>query len=329
MYSSYIQAIDFFVPNNREFNDPDSKITQKIGIYSRPITDDNEYASDLACQAANKLFDSNVCQREEIEFLIYCTQSPDYYLPSTSCILQDRLGLPTSCGAVDINLGCSGFVYGLSLAKGMIESGMVSNVLLVTSDTYNKYTNPKDPSVRVLFGDASAATFISRSERPLPSIGPFVFGTDGSGAKNLIVPAGGLRERISADTRIETMDKKGNVRSRADMYMNGQNVFIFTLNEVTNTIIQFLEQNNESISDYDFFVFHQANEYMIKAIRDKLGIPEEKFCIQLRDFGNTGSSSIPIAIVHELENKRIKRGDKVMLAGFGVGYSWSACSITW
>ncbi|WP_145140947.1 MULTISPECIES: 3-oxoacyl-ACP synthase III family protein [Paenibacillus] len=277
MYSSYIKAIEFFVPHNKVLNDPESKLTSKVGIYSRHIAREDELASDLACEAAKKLFDSKVCKPEDIDFLLYCTQSPDHYLPTTACLIQHRIGLRTSCGALDINLGCSGYVYSLSLAKGLIETGTVKNVLLITSDTYSKYINPKDYSVTEIFGDGAAATLITRCERSQSSIGPFEFGTDGSGAENLIVHAGGMRERITNESIVEQPDEKGNIRSRANLYMNGYKIFKFASKEVTSSVRKFLEQNNESIADYDYFVFHQANEHMMKALRDKLEIPEDKF----------------------------------------------------
>jgi len=194
---SYIKAIDYYVPEIKDENDPNDRLTAKIGIYVKNIAAENEYASDLAVAAASKLFTSGKCDPSEIDFLLYCTQSPDYYLPTTACLLQDRLGLSTSCGALDINLGCSGYIYGLSLAKGLVETGMAKNVLLITSDTYSKYINPLDRSVKLLFGDATTATLISLEDNADSSkIGPFIFGTDGRGAEELIVPAGGLREPL-------------------------------------------------------------------------------------------------------------------------------------
>ncbi len=329
MYSSYIKSIEFFVPHHKVQNDPESKLTQKIGIHSRHIAGEDELASDLACEAARKLFDSNVCRPADIDFLLLCTQSPDHYLPTTACLIQDRIGLPTSCGALDINLGCSGFVYGLSLAKGLVETGTAKNVLLITADTYSKFIHPRDYSVTELFGDGSAATLITSCERSYSSIGPFEFGTDGSGGENLIVPAGGMRERQTTDSLMERQDDKGNIRSRVNLYMNGYKIFKFASKEVTSCVKKFLQQNNETITDYDYFVFHQANEHMMKALRERLEIPEEKFSIQLREYGNTVSSTIPIALYHELRDGKIKRGDKLMLVGFGVGFSWSVCSVIW
>lgn len=328
MIKSYIRAIDYYLPDGKDFNDPNDHMTNKIGINVKNIAADNEYASDLAVAAVNKLFASAQINSSEIDFLIYCTQSPDYFLPTTACILQQRLGLPTSCGAFDINLGCSGYIYGLSLAKGLIETEMAKNVLFVTADTYSKYVNPNDRSVKLLFGDAASATIISGSESNNSDlIGPFAFGTDGRGAENLIVPAGGMREPVTSEALIENTDQFGNTRSRSNLYMNGSEIFNFALIEVPKAISDLFEQNNQSINDYDFFVFHQANQYMLESLRRKMKIPKEKFSINFADCGNTVSSTIPIALVRDIQSKKIKKGDKILLAGFGVGYSWGVCSI--
>src|ERR1017187_2777131 len=187
------------------------KITEKTGIMERHIAKSDECASDLAVQACQKLLASDVCQRENIDFLLLCTQSPDYFLPTTACVVQDRLGLPTTCGALDFNLGCSGFVYGLGLAKGLIETAQAKNVLLVTAETYSKYIHENDRSVRTIFGDGAAATLIQAvhtdektSDEP---IGTFIYGTDGRGAKNLIVPDGGMRQRQSSSENAQVDER--------------------------------------------------------------------------------------------------------------------------
>lgn len=328
MTSGYIKAIEYYLPEIIDYNDSEDHMTKKIGIYSKRIAAADEYASDLACKAAEKLFESGI-DKNEIDYLLYCTQSPDYYLPTTACLIQERLGLPRSCGALDFNLGCSGFVYGLSLAQGLIVSGQASNILLITSETYSKFVNPKDRTVHLLFGDAAAATLISKSETGEPYIGNFIFGTDGRGAEKLIVPAGGLRRPISAQTSIEIEDESGNIRSQNNLYMNGKEVYKFALNEVPKAIEGLLIKENRDIDDYDYFVFHQANYYMMNSLRKKLKISEEKFSVQMEDCGNTVSASIPIALKRECLSGGIKNGDRVMLVGFGVGYSWSACSIIW
>lgn len=328
MIKSYIKAIDYYLPEGKDINDPNDHMTAKIGIKVKNIAAEDEFASDLAVAAAVKLFNSGKCSVSEIDFLLYCTQSPDYYLPTTACLIQDRLGLPTTCGALDINLGCSGYIYGLSIAKGLVETGMARNVLFLTSDTYSKYINPKDRSVKLLFGDAASATVISASDTLDESlIGPFVFGTDGRGAEHLIVPAGGLREPLTTESIVEIEDEWGNTRSRSNLYMNGAEIFNFALIQVPKAIQSLLDKRNESIDDYDYFVFHQANQYMLESLRRKMKIPKEKFSVQFEDCGNTVSSTLPIALIRDFHENKLKNGGKVMLIGFGVGYSWGACSI--
>ncbi len=329
MYSSYIRAVQYDLPERIDVNDIEDRMTKKTGIYSKHLAGPDEYASDLAYRAAEKLFLQNHINKAEIDFLLYCTQSPDYILPATSCILQDRLGLPITCGSLDFNLGCSGYVYGLSLAKGMVESGQARNVLLLNSDTYSKYIHPGDRNVKLLFGDAAAATLITRGNKPSTSIGPFVFGTDGQGAQHLMIPAGGLRNPITLNSEVEKADEQGNIRSDKNLYMNGQEILKFALQAVPEAINRLLNVEGTSINDYDFFIFHQANEYMLEMLRRELDIPKEKYSVQLSDVGNTVSATIPIALRREVEKRKIRDGDKVMLLGFGVGYSWTACSIIW
>lgn len=329
LYSTVIKGTEYYLPQKIEENDFEDKLTKKIGIYEKHIASDKEYASDLAIRAAEKLFKNVNVDKSDIDFILYCTQSPDYYLPSTSCILQDKLGLPNSIGALDFNLGCSGFVYGLSIAKGFIETGVAKNILFITSDTYSKFINKNDRSVKLLFGDGAAATLLSRSKNNNSGIQSFVFGTDGSGAKHLIVPAGGLRNPLSDEHLIEKKDDFGNIRSNSNLYMNGPEIFNFTLKEVPNAIQSLLDKDNLKIEDFDYFIFHQANEYMLKHLQRKMKIPNEKFSVQVSNCGNTVSSTIPIALNKELVHNNIKVGDRIMLVGFGVGLSWAACSMIW
>lgn len=321
-----IKAIEYHFPTNQIANDPNNKLTKKIGISTRYIAGKEETASDLAIQAAEKLFEKGVCKKSEIDFLLFCTQAPDYILPTTACIIQEKLKLPTSCGALDFNLGCSGFVYGLSLAKGLIESGQAKNVLLLTADTYSKFIHENDISTSILFGDAAAATLITESS-DVKNLGPFVFGTDGSGAEELIIFAGGSREPLDSEALLEFEDEKGNIRTRSNLYMNGSEVFNFAMREVPKAIANLLKKENTTLNDYDYFIFHQANKYMLEALRRRINIDEDKFSIQLNDCGNTVSSTIPIALQKEIELGHIKNGDKILLAGFGVGLSWGVCSI--
>lgn len=328
----------YFLPKNATTNEDlakefasgwnSKKIFRKTGIRSRHVAT-TEKTSDLAVEVAEKLFSESGFNREEIDFLLLCTQSPDHFLPTTACIVQDRLGIPTSSGALDFNLGCSGFVTGLALAKGLIASNLAKNILLLTVETYTKHIHPQDRSVRTIFGDGAAATLITHKDGDPCKIGEFVFGTDGSGAHNLIVPAGGMALPRSEGTAIETTDEQGNTRSLNNLYMNGPAIFNFTLDTVPETVRKLLAKVKMEIDDIDFFIFHQATKFMLDSLRYKIGIPEEKFYFNMEDKGNTVSATIPIALREALDEGKIKDGDKLMLVGFGVGYSWTACIVEW
>jgi len=300
------------------------KIDSKTGIRERHIAGSEEYASDLAVEAAGKLFDSGVCKASDIDFLIYCTQSPDYFLPTTACIIQDRLGIPTTAGAYDFNLGCSGYIYGIGQAAGLIATGQASEVLLITADTYSKFIHPLDRSVRTVFGDGAAATLVRAVESDVPYVGPFIYGTDGSGAQNLIVPAGGLRQPRTQETSVSSQDAQGNVRSADNLFMNGGEIVNFTLTTVPASVKRLLEKSGLSMDAIDLFVFHQTNGHTLEHLRKKLTIPAEKFIVSMSHCGNTVSSSIPIALKDAMESGRVRSGARIMLVGFGVGYSWGA-----
>jgi 3-oxoacyl-[acyl-carrier-protein] synthase-3 len=303
------------------------KIYAKTGIRTRRIAAPDECASDLALRAAQTLIGDERLDPASVDFLLYCTQTPDYILPTTACVLQHRLGLSMSCGALDFNLGCSGYVYGLGLAKALIESGQARTILLLTADTYSKLINPADKSVRTLFGDGATATLIVASEED-SLIGPFVYGTDGAGAENLIVPTGGARRTVVAQAEL-VPDDSGNARTVNDLYMNGAEVFNFTLRMVPDAVERLLAKAGVSQESIDLFVFHQANRFMLEHLRKKLRIPPEKFVIAMEDVGNTVSSSIPIALHQAQQDGRLKPGALVMLVGFGVGYSWGATLVRW
>lgn len=300
------------------------KIYEKTGVRSRRIAAKDETASDLGVAAAQNLFASGASGPGDIDYLLFCTQSPDYFLPTSACTMQSRLGLRTDSGAIDFNQGCSGWVYGLSLAKSLVEAGAADKVLLVTAETYSKYINVRDRSVRTIFGDAAAATLVTAVESDREMIGPFVFGTDGRGACNLIVPAGGARRPAAAEPLPEKSDASGNRRSDANLFMNGPEIFNFTLQSVPKAVSQLLLKTGRSAADVDFFIFHQANRFILERLRAKVGVPAEKFWIGMEQIGNTVSSTIPIAWQQAREQGRLHSGERVMAVGFGVGYSWSA-----
>jgi 3-oxoacyl-[acyl-carrier-protein] synthase-3 len=331
-----IRAIKSFLPEGKltneqlaaEFGDWHAgQILSKTGVAVRGVAGANETASDLGVAAGQRLFESGACGREEIDFLLFCTQSPDYFTPTSACVMQDRLGLKTSCGAIDFNQGCSGYVYGLALAKSLIEAGTASKVLLITADTYTKFINRRDRSIRTLFGDGAAATLVTSIEAESEMIGPLVLGTDGRGANEIIVPAGGLRCRPTAETAMEKEDDAGNWRSAQNLYMNGADVFSFALRTVPPAVEQLLQKSGLKLDQVDFFVLHQANKFILERLRGKMKIPPEKFWIDMENCGNTVSSTIPIALEGALEQQRVKTGDRVALVGFGVGYSWGATMI--
>lgn len=324
---AYIKAISYYLPDlildneqiNQEFPEWSvDKISQKTGIYKRHISAANEFSSDMGISAANKLFSEHEILPADIDFLLFCTQSPDYFLPTTACILQERLGIPTSCGAIDFNLGCSGYVYGLALAKGLIAGGVAKNILMITSETYSKFIHAGDKSNRTIFGDAAAATLISKDG--YAEIGDFELGTDGNGAENLIVKAGGIRFR--SDDSSDTKDEYGNVMNNKNLYMNGSAIFNFTSESIPGFVSKTLIKHQMTERDISLFIFHQANKFMLNHLRKKIGISEEKFFYFLENCGNTVSSTIPIALYEAIEQQKAK--GNVLLAGFGVGYSWAA-----
>jgi len=306
-----------------------AKISDKTGIDERRVTAEGECSSDLAVEAGRRLFESGACAPEAIDYLLLCTQSPDYFLPTTACLVQHRLGLPTSAGALDFNLGCSGWVAGLGLAHGLIVSGQARRVLLITAETYSKFIHPGDKSVRTIFGDAAAATLVEAIEDGQGGMGPFLYGTDGAGAENLIVPAGGMRRPRTAETARVQEDDQGNRRSQDHLYMNGPEIFNFTLRIVPPMVHGLLERAGLTAADVDWFVFHQANQYMLEHLRKKLKVPAEKYPIFMRHCGNTVSSTIPIVLERLMAEGRISAGQRVMVVGFGVGYSWAAAMIRW
>lgn len=297
------------------------KIADKVGVKNRHIAD-NETISEMAVKACERLFDENPdIKRDEIDFILLCTQSPDYFLPSTACIVQDRLGIPTTCGAFDFNLGCSGYEYGLATAKGYIQAGIASNVLLITSEAYNKHIHPRDKGNRTIFGDAATATLISTDG--FAEIGAFILGTDGRGAEDLIIHTGGSAKPEKAGDL--TFDENGNPHSSDYLYMNGSAIFNFTLDVVPGMVDSVLNKNNLSKEEIDLFVFHQANKFMLNHLRKKLKIDPGKFFIDMANVGNTVSSTIPIAL-YDARKAGLLHGN-ILLAGFGVGLSWGACTL--
>lgn len=322
---AYIKKIEYYLPEKVEEN-PAGRLRKKTGIERRHICSEDEIASDLAVKAAEKLFASGV-EKKSIEYLILCTQSPDYYLPTTACLLQDRLGLPTSIGAVDYNLGCSGYIYGLGLAKGLIESNQVKNVLLLTAETYSKYIHPDDNAVRPLFGDGATATLIIAVDTDAEGIFGITYGTDGSGGNNLIVPVGGMKQPYADTELADLYDDYGNHRTNRNLYMSGSAIMNFTLENIPGMVDEILRKTGLKREDVDYYVFHQANHFMLKFLQEKCGLIDYPYWNDVRNYGNTVSSSVPVALHDMLHANGDTKMVNVMLAGFGVGLSWAGCMV--
>ncbi len=315
-----ISKIEYYLPQQvltnedleKQFPEWSSeRIQEKVGISQRHISSDSETVLDMAVQSSEKIFENY--DRNKVDFILFCTQSPEYFLPTTACILQDRLGLRKNIGAIDFNLGCSGFVYGLAFAKGLIAAGIAKSILLVTSETYTKHIHPDDKGNRSIFGDASASAIIEKTEG---NDYQFCLGTDGSGAENLMVKKGAFKKDFELNPEHEFGPE--------NIYMNGPEIFNFTIENIPGLVKETLEVNGMTMDDIDHFVFHQANSFMLNYLRKKTKIPAEKFYIDMEKTGNTVSATIPIALKNMMDKGMLKEGDKVLMAGFGVGYSWGA-----
>lgn len=327
MKKVYIKSINYYLPEKVVTNEelvadfPEwtvEKIADKVGVKERHVVVEGETATDLAVKAAENLFAENPeNSKESIDFVVFCTQCPDYILPTSACLIQQRLGLRTDIGAFDFNLGCSGYVYGLSIAKGLIAGGIATNVLLLTGETYNKHLHPRDKGNRTIFGDAATATVVSTEG--FAEIGEFALGTDGRGAENLIIKSGGARcpEKVGD----LSFDENGNPLSSDYLFMNGSEIFMFTQKNVPIVVKQTLVKNNLTLDDLGLVVFHQANSYMLNFLRKKIKIAEDKFFVNMEKIGNTVSNSIPIAL-YDAQKQGLLHGS-ILICGFGVGYSWA------
>lgn len=331
---AYLQAISYYYPDKCLTNEditrlhPEwsaDKISGKTGIYKRYLSAEDETAVDMAEKAALRLLDEYKIDKREIDFIILCTQSPDYYLPTSACILQDRLGLSESCGAFDYNLGCSGYVYGLGLAKGLIATGQAQNVLLITSETYTKYLHPEDKSCQTIFGDAAAASLITTDKHHEGWLNAEIlkstYRTIGSQYRDLIVENGASRRPKVADEKVE-LNEDGSFRYCANnLFMDGKSIFDFSSLTVPQVVEQTLVKNGISKEEIDWYVFHQANKFMLNFARMRCGAPQEKFVVDMENGGNTVSSTIPIVLKRMVDNNRLEQGQTILLCGFGVGLS--------
>jgi 3-oxoacyl-[acyl-carrier-protein] synthase-3 len=301
------------------------KISESTGVVKRYISPEAICTSDLCYFAANKLLESCGWSRESVDLLVFVSQTADYLLPATACTLQSRLALSKSCAAFDVTLGCSGYIYGLWIASGMIASGSARRALLLVGDTSNKAISPRDRSTCLLFGDAGTATAIEKCDGG--SGMTFVLGTDGSGKDHLIIPAGGFRKPSTDLTKKYVEREGGNIRSEEDLFMNGAEIFSFTLREVPPLIKSVLAESGWTMEQVDSFVFHQANKFMLEFLGKKMKLPREKLPIVLEKYGNTSSATVPLAMTEALASRLRGETLRLVLAGFGVGFSWGAVAL--
>ncbi len=307
------------------------KIGESIGVTSRRIAPAGVCSSDLCVAAAERLLEALEWDRDTVQAVLFVSQTPDYRAPATACTLQTRLGLPTSCAAMDINLGCSGYVYGLATAAQFVL-GMAGGqehggrVLLLVGDTITHFVSPDDRASAPLFGDAGSATALEFSSAAEPIV--FSLGTDGRGLKHLIVPAGGERQPRTEETGVRTARESGNVRSDEDVYMNGAEVFSFALQEVPKMVRSTLTEAGWSVDDVDGVVMHQSNKIMLNHLRKRLKFDEDKFLIALEGYGNTSCASIPLAMTHQWATAQTSQKLRLVLAGFGIGWSWGGAAVT-
>ncbi|MFN8323594.1 MAG: ketoacyl-ACP synthase III [Chitinophagales bacterium] len=330
-HSAAIKSIAYYLPEKKvtnqdlqaEFGNRIShKIFEKVGVTERYVIDSETPASYLAIQAAEKLFAENGIRRDSIDALIYCSVHQEFVTPSNSCVLQYKLSLRNDIATYDLSFGCSGYTYGLSLAKSIIVTMGFKSVLLLTSSALSKFIHPQDRASRILFGDAGSATLVS-SEVDV-GVGEFVFGTDGSGYDKIIIRDGADFRKVTEDSFLEKTDDYGNVYTDAHYFMDAHDVLLFTLKKVPSLIDNTLHKNNLAKEEIDLFVFHQANQFMNEQVRKMAGIDKEKFYLHMQNTGNTVQSTIPIALDAALKEGRIKKGSKVLIAAFGVGYSMCA-----
>lgn len=304
------------------------KVLSGSGIRHRRVVSGTECGSDLALDSATRLLDQHRIERDSIDLLIHCTQTPDYLLPTTACVMHERLGLKKACAAFDINLGCSQYVYALAVAHGMISSGVASRALVTTGDTLTRTIHPKDRGIVPIMGDGGSASLIEQAPAGQGFLG-FELGTDGSGHKYLMIPGGGFRQPKSAQTAVEVADAEGNVRAADNLYMNGAAIFHFAISTVPVTVNSLLQRLGLAVSDIDVFLFHQANKYMLEYLFRKLKIPPEKSHIYLEDVGNSSGTTVPAVLTEAWRAGKVRPGAKVLLMAFGVGLSWAAAVATW
>ena len=301
------------------------EVVDKVGIYERRFADEKSCCSDLCFAAAERLIADNNIDRNEIDLLIFISQTPDYRMPATSVLLQDRLGLPNSTIAFDINLGCSAFIYGLSTAFSFMQSSGLRKALILDGETRSKVYSPKDRRSAFLFGDGGVAALVERDDKFGESF--FSLNSDGSRGDLIKINAGGYRMPSSVETLKEkVVDEYGNIRSEEQGYMNGGDVFNFVIREIPRDIKRITEWSGIDIQSLDYYIFHQANNFINSYLAKKLKLDTSKIPSTIAKYGNTSSVSVPLTIVDQLKDKM--QGEKhMMLSAFGVGMTWATAFV--
>lgn len=317
--------------NNYEYTDyfpadQVKEVVDKVGVYERRFADESTCSSDLCYAAAERLLEDNGIDRTEIDLLVFLSQTPDYRMPATSIILQHRLGLPNSCVAFDIQLGCAGFCYALSVVYSMLQGGNFRKALILDGETRSKVYSPKDRRSAFIFGDAGVAALVERDAKYGKSW--FSLNSDGSRYDLIMIKGGGYRYPSSEETlRERVVDEYGNIRSDEQGYMRGGDVFTFVIREIPRDIKKTLEYAGIDKEQIDYYVFHQANNYINSYIAKKMKLDTSKIPHTIEKYGNTSSVSVPITIVSELKDQL--HGEKtIMMSAFGVGMSWATAIVT-
>ncbi len=310
--------LGYLIPENEI-----EKTISNIGIEERRIADDDVCASDLAYKAALKLLEDNNIDPESIDVLLFMSQTSDYRIPATSCILQHRLGLSKDTCCIDLTLGCSGFVFALSTAFAYASMDGVNRVLLLDGETFSKIVNKRDKVDWPLYGDGATATLIEKGDFE-ESV--FVLRSDGAGENAVKISGGGMRNRVTAESVVETLREEGNIRNDLEVYMDGMDVFNFAMSVVPKGVKEIAKITNTTLEDIDWLVFHQANKFMTDFFAKRLKFDMKKVPYCIHKYGNTSSTSVPLTIVSELYDK-LKDGDRVVMCGFGAGLSWGTARV--
>jgi len=326
-----INQIEYYLPEKVVTNEdlakenPEwdiEKIENKSGIKSRHVAEKGETSLDLAIKAVDMVLSAGVTSKEQIQAIVFCTQSPDYIMPSNSFLIHKYFNFSEDVWTFDYNLACSGYIYGLAISRGILDTGLAKHILLITAETYSKYINQKDRSTSILFGDAAAASIISNDNSG--GIIDVILSSSGEKFDTFYIPAGGCKIPSSLNTKETTVDQSGNIRNLENIHMNGFAVWQFISKKVSEQISKLLERNNLSVNDIDLFVFHQASKLTLDSLVKMLKINENKVFVNLQHIGNTVSSSIPIALKEAEVSGKLKRDDLILLSGFGVGLSWGS-----